>query len=113
MHDAAEAYLGDVSTPLKQLIPDYKAIEHRVEKVICVAFGLPFPLDPCVKRADLRMLVTEKRDLMPTPLKRDGDRDEVAWVPFSDIQPLAERIAPVTASVAKRMFLERYEVLAG
>ncbi|KVR95826.1 hypothetical protein [Burkholderia vietnamiensis] len=111
LHDAAEAYLGDVSTPLKQLIPDYKAIEHRVEQVICNAFFLPFPLDPCVKKADLRMLVTEKRDLMPRPLKRDGDRDGVAWVPFADIHPLEERITPVSSSVAKRMFLERYEEL--
>lgn len=63
MHDASEAYLGDVSSPLKSLLPEYKALEERVERAISKSFGMPFPLDPQVKVADMRMLMTEKRDL--------------------------------------------------
>ena len=41
LHDAAEAYLGDVSRPLKICLPDYRRIEHHVESVIRPMMGLP------------------------------------------------------------------------
>jgi hypothetical protein len=65
MHDIAEAYIGDVSSPLKQLLPDFKAIERRVEAAIFPLFGLPTELHPCVKKADMVAYITERRDLMP------------------------------------------------
>ena len=40
LHDAQEAYLGDVSSPLKALLPEYRAIEHRVQAHIFRSFGL-------------------------------------------------------------------------
>jgi hypothetical protein len=41
LHDASEAYIGDVSTPLKQVLGDvYKSIEYRLRLVICEALGL-------------------------------------------------------------------------
>jgi hypothetical protein len=64
-HDAAEAYLGDVASPLKRLLPDYKAIEHRVEEAVFAALGLYGPMPPEVKRADLVALAAEKHDLLP------------------------------------------------
>lgn len=40
LHDAAEAYLGDVTSPLKSLLPDYRSIEGRWQEVIEVKYGL-------------------------------------------------------------------------
>jgi 5'-deoxynucleotidase YfbR-like HD superfamily hydrolase len=65
MHDAPEAYLGDVSRPLKSLLNSYKALERIWEPVIAEAFGLPVKRNPRVTRVDQIMNVTEYRHLMP------------------------------------------------
>jgi 5'-deoxynucleotidase YfbR-like HD superfamily hydrolase len=65
MHDAAEAYLGDVSRPLKSLLNSYKALERIWEPVIAEAFGLPIKRSPYVTKADQIMNVTEYKHLMP------------------------------------------------
>lgn len=104
MHDAAEAYLGDVTRPLKQMLPDYLAIEARVEAYVFEQLGLSLPLPPSVKRADLVMLATEQRDLMP-------DHDD-EWALIAEVEPLWERILPLPPSTARGMFIERAMSLA-
>jgi len=60
MHDAAEAYVGDVSRPLKSLLPGFREIEHRVERAVLARFSIPQPLPPSVKRADMMLLRVEQ-----------------------------------------------------
>lgn len=64
MHDAAEAVMGDVSRPLKSLLPDYKRIEKRVEAAILAKWGLSAVMPPSVKIADRQMLGVEQRQCM-------------------------------------------------
>ena len=40
LHDAAEAYIKDIPTPLKRQLPDYKEIEARFDWVIRVHFKI-------------------------------------------------------------------------
>jgi hypothetical protein len=61
MHDAHEAYVGDVPTPLKALLPDYQNIEQIAEKAVRIRFGLPVFLHPDVKIIDQRVLASEIR----------------------------------------------------
>ncbi len=63
MHDAAEAYLGDMPSPYKSEMPQFGTFEARFEKAIRAAFGLPGDHHPeAVKHWDNVMLMTEARD---------------------------------------------------
>ena len=55
MHDAAEAFVHDISKPLKVLLPGYSEIEKRIERVIFERYGVPNPLPPSIKELDIRM----------------------------------------------------------
>lgn len=103
-HDAAEAYIGDVARPLKQLLPDYKEIEARIERDIFAKLGLPDVLPPSVKQADLILLATEQRDLMP------HHSDE--WALIVGVEMLPDRICPWTPWTARTMFIDRFRELA-
>ena len=59
LHDASEAYLADLPRPVKAGLPEYKAIEARVERVIAEKLVLPFPMAPEVKAADQALLKHE------------------------------------------------------
>lgn len=102
MHDTPEAYIGDVATPLKAMLSDYKTIEHRVEAAVLGHFGLPAIMHPSVKQGDLKALATEKRDLMPDAV------DLLSWECIEGIEPHPEKIIPLSSEDAKNLFLARY-----
>jgi len=99
LHDAAEAYIGDITRPLKLLLPDFRAIERRVDAAIRAAFDLPSSHSPEVARADQILLATERRDLMP--------EDPTDWPILNGIRPLENRIHACNQNLAKTKFLER------
>lgn len=102
LHDATEAYLGDVVKPLKELLPEYKAMERRLEKMIFYMHKLPDRLEPEVKAADLTALATEKRDLL---------YNGPVWEALAGIEPWPETVVPWQSPVAKEQFLARYYTL--
>jgi len=105
MHDSFESVGNDMASPLKQLLLDYKEVESRGETSIARQYGLPHPMSPACKRIDLRMLATEKRDLMP------GDMADDKWALIADIEPLPFKIKPWRPSESRRRFLNRYRFL--
>ena len=42
MHDAAEAYYGDMISPLKALIPEFETFENRGAEAIRDKFSIPY-----------------------------------------------------------------------
>jgi 5'-deoxynucleotidase YfbR-like HD superfamily hydrolase len=107
LHDASEAYLVDLPTPLKLdplFASVYRRAERRLMRAVCKRFSLPEREPAAVREADRRMLATEVRDLM------HGDRDY--WKKI-DAVPWHDRIRPWGAGVAEFEFLRTYRFLTG
>jgi 5'-deoxynucleotidase YfbR-like HD superfamily hydrolase len=102
MHDAAEAYLGDVVTPLKTLLPKYKKIESNLTRAIFEHIGLSYPPHSEIKHADLKALATECRDLLQ-PCKQPE-----YWGTLRGVTPSSVTIQPLAPPDAKQQFLDRY-----
>jgi hypothetical protein len=59
LHDASEAYLADVPSPVKQLLPRYYEIEYKLMEVIAGKFGFEYPLHEHICDADTAILEAE------------------------------------------------------
>lgn len=68
-HEGDEALLGfDPPSPMLKLLPDLRDLKRKAHESYMRRYGLPVEMPAIVKRADLILLATEKRDLMlPTP----------------------------------------------
>lgn len=107
VHDAAEAYIGDVVTPLKHAVEmgGYLSIERRVEKALVDFIGVPvrWPWPPEVVYWDRVLLMTEHRDLQvesPAP-----------W--GIEAEPLERVLVPMTPREARTAYLRTYAELIG
>ncbi len=105
LHDAAEAYLGDMVKPLKNLFPEFSRIEAEVMSIIGARFGVAGFDDRQIKRADLIALATEKRDLMPNSCEE--------WSLLDGVAPLPTRIEALSPQLAKQNFLGEFRRLVG
>lgn len=101
LHDASEAFLSDLPTPLK-VRPEfatYRAAEKRLQNIIYLAFGLE-PEEPTeVKHVDKRVFVTEARDLMTNP------------IPYGDHKPYPCKVRALTPALAEAMFLNEFHLI--
>jgi uncharacterized protein len=97
LHDGTESLVGDLNTPLKDLLPQYQEMETHVLQLIARKFGLPYPFPPIVKEIDKRMLVTEMRDLIC-----GEDYAAYPWKPYDF------KIEPWSMDWAEQEFLKRF-----
>ena len=67
IHDAPEAYIRDITSPIKVLMPDYQAIEDRLMRAIATRFGFQYPFHPKIKEIDADLLHMEWKDLVIKP----------------------------------------------
>lgn len=108
MHDASEAYIADVASPIKKHLSNYKELEDTIMIAIAKKFKFDYPLSKEVKEADLIMLSTEAHYLLPSR----GTKDDV-WDWFGTRPPIELGIPPhgYSPASAKETFLSRYNEL--
>lgn len=103
MHDAAEAYIGDLLGPIKVGMPDYKRLEDGIMRHLASLFGFEWPLPPIVKKVDTAILANEVRDLMLVPTAFENLPEH----PIAQLQ----HITPWSHDTAALGWLRMYEVV--
>lgn len=99
LHDAAEAYLGDMASPLKrteEVGRAYSLAETRMELQIVWKFRLSWPWSKAIKEADTAMLLREAQELLPhlgekMPDPPEGTPPVWCWTPQHAEEKFLER----------------------
>lgn len=104
LHDASEAYLLDVPSPVKQYLGGYKEMEEKLMRAIFTKFGVKWPMSIMVKEADHVMLKREAKVLIPS--------QGASWV--DDFPTIWETDRPIDAHqppYIKEAFLDWFKYL--
>ena len=67
LHDATEAYVGDMIRPLKVHMPQYREAEDRVMAAIAQRFSISPMMPANVRAVDTRILLDERNALFDAP----------------------------------------------
>lgn len=105
LHDSSEAYLGDVVSGLKRMLPEYRVIEARWEHMLERLFGVAWVGVPAIKTADIRARITESRDLFSGTYPQ-AELD-VGGVRHAELEAYAEPVRSETPDEAEFAWLSR------
>ena len=100
LDDAAEAYIGDMSRPLKNIneMSAYRKIEQIIDEMIRERFSLSKYRNAEIIDMDTRLLITERNQIMSRPPDDWGIK----------VEPLKIKIQCLNPSEAKEFFEQRY-----
>lgn len=100
LHDATEAYLVDIPSPIKPHLTNYKEIEDRLMKIIFKRFGLSETFQDVIHWWDQRMCLTEGYYLIP---------DISDWELFKEFKPIYHfNIKCMEPGEAKNAFITKF-----
>jgi hypothetical protein len=110
LHDASEAFTGDIIRPLKysKIFHDlFKEFEEPNERCVADALGISYPLDPRVKMGDRAVCAAEWQQIIPK------DRGLDFGVKFHDQSVVADRkIKMLNPAPARDLFLTTHKFFA-
>lgn len=110
LHDAAEAYCGDVVRPLKRGLLDFEGVEAGIKAAIDQAFGLralTLYEKQTVKDADNAALEAEARRFLPNR----GDNHDDMMTTLETKAPLSKVPSACSPSDARDLFRSRFHAL--
>jgi len=107
LHDASEAYTGDLPRPFKGLLEmvQYRLAEGRLMVTICDRYNLRPEMPRSVDLADRAMLATEFRDVT-TMTDVEWIKNECGLAPLPNL-----KIEPWLPKMAETRFLDRFTEL--
>lgn len=108
LHDAAEAFNGDLIRPLKyseEFAKPFQKVEEHNERAVAQRFGLPYPMSPEIKIADNAVTHAEFQQIVPKNPNMD-------WSYSMKLNP-NDRIANIKIKMlnpyeARELFLDRF-----
>lgn len=108
LHDAAEAYIGDIISPIKAcLSEDIQTVEHDILRTVYTVLCAGEVPSECewkrIKEVDTRALITEASLLMVSRGLQWG----------VNVHPYDELIVPQIPEIARRHFTAMYDDLIG
>jgi uncharacterized protein len=100
LHDASEAYIGDMNRPFKHsgIMGSYLKAEKKIMNSICDKFGMDHNMPAEVKDIDNRILQTEANQLL-----------NATW---KIAEPYDYTLRPVHPRVARVMFLDLFNKIS-
>ncbi len=100
MHDATEAYLGDMVKPLKVTQPKYQSLELRMQRAIAARFNINFDAyENYIEAVDLLMLKAERMEMWPD--------DPTEWTGLSKVSEVPIPFEFMTPKRARNEFIDR------
>jgi uncharacterized protein len=105
LHDASEAYLGDVVSGLKSLLVEYRALETVWERLLERVYGVRWHGVEAVKEADVRARLAEARDLFRE--RPRGAGQTLTGQGYGHLTAYDAPVVPESAADAEWAFLQR------
>lgn len=111
LHDASEAYIGDITSPLKAQLRAYKEIEDRFSVAVYYQFCDLMPASKvdqeAIKRTDLEMLNIEAQEFY-------GEERTILWsmhIPSEKLPKLSVPIFKASPILAYDVFMRTFNEL--
>lgn len=109
-HDAAEYVLSDIASPFKTLLPDWKALDKRIDGPFRTQLGLPVQKSDECNTADLLALFIEAAQLMPS--KGEGWEDPLNLRPQAlKLRNKGWKISEIDWRQSRDIFVQRHNAI--